>query len=84
MKDAYLKDDTTRFNKFLNEVDKFNRKYPYETLVITSDSIIRSIEKSAKARAESYRGVALTPMNIGLFGEAMQPSRRRAEALESR
>ena len=84
LKDAYIKEDTARFDKFMDEVDKFNRKYPYETVVITSDSIIRSIEKSTKARAESYKGVELSPLNIGLFGEAMQPSRRRAEALESR
>jgi hypothetical protein len=84
LKDAYIKEDTARFDKFMDEVDKFNRKYPYETVVITSDSIIRSIEKANKARAESYKGVELSPLNIGLFGEAMQPSRRRAEALESR
>jgi hypothetical protein len=84
LKDAYIKEDTARFDKFMAEVDKFNRKYPYETVVITSDSILRSIEKSNKARAESYKGVELSPLNMGLFGEAMQPSRRRAEALESR
>jgi hypothetical protein len=80
--DAYMKGQDDRFAEWLGKVGEFDKKYPITGVVITGESIQKSLKKINEARGKNWRGLALTPQNIMLFMEAAAPSREAAEWLE--
>ena len=80
--DAYMKGQDDRFAEWLGKVGEFDKKYPITGVVITGESIQKSLKKINEARGKNWRGLALTPQNIMLFMEAAAPSREAAERLE--
>jgi len=80
--DAYMKGQDDRLAEWLGKVGEFDKKYPITGVVITGESIQKSLKKIDEARGKNWRGLALTPQNIMLFMEAAAPSREAAEWLE--
>ena len=61
-------------NLIVNDLVKFNTKYP--TFAITVDQLQESLERRAKDRGESWRGLRLSEKNAALLAPAATPSRK--------
>jgi hypothetical protein len=81
--DAYLKNQIPRFKDWMSKRDAFDKRFPIEGLVITDEGINNSLARIEKARANSWKGIAITPANVVLFMESAKPTRDAAEWLES-
>jgi len=61
-------------NLIVKDLVKFNTKYP--TFAITVDQLQESLERRAKDRGESWRGLRLSEKNAALLAPAATPSRK--------
>jgi hypothetical protein len=76
---AFRDGNDKAFEATLDEVDKFNKKYPQNAIL--ADEIMNSLEKRAEQRATSDRGVIPTEKNMFL-NEVLQRSRDAADEAE--
>jgi hypothetical protein len=76
---AFRNENDKAFEATLDEIDKFNKKYPQNAIL--ADEIMNSLEKRAEQRAISNRGVIPTEKNMFL-DEVLQRSRAAADKAE--
>jgi hypothetical protein len=76
---AFRNENDKSFEATLDEIDKFNKKYPQNAIL--ADEIMNSLEKRAEQRAISNRGVVPTEKNMFL-DEVLQRSRAAADKAE--
>lgn len=70
--DSYMKRDDARFRSKLEEMQKFNRKFP--TYVIDADAVESAINRRLEKAGTSMRGFQVSEKNIQLLGAALKPS----------
>jgi hypothetical protein len=76
---AFRNENDKAFEATLDEIDKFNKKYPQNAIL--ADEIMNSLEKRVEQRAISNRGVVPTEKNMFL-DEVLQRSRAAADKAE--
>jgi hypothetical protein len=68
------------YRKTYEEIDKFNRKYPGDTIEL--QDMVDSADERARKRAMSYRGIELTKRNEFRLGRAADNTRKELSKLE--